>query len=104
MKGMEEHRMNLINKLHNLFGAKDDTPEIIEDMYLTRGASVLEIFHAEIGTISEERGISYFDAFVEYMDNSNIDLSSKKAVEIYLLGKGLCLPDVDQLVEGYFNA
>lgn len=94
--------MNLINKLRMTFGIDEDTPEIIEDMY-AGNTSALDVFHAELGILSEKNGTCYFEAFVEYINGADLNTSNRSELEQYLSRKGLCLTDIKQLVDELYG-
>ena len=96
--------MNLITRLRQMFNTQDDTPEIIEDIFERHtDAELLEIFHTELEILADTRGIGYFEAFVEHIRNSNVNVHNRGAVEDYLWRHGLCDSDVKQLTDKLYE-
>ena len=96
--------MKLISKLRAMITAEAEIADIIEDVYTCHSdAEMLEIFHSNLGMVAENRGMSYFEAFVLIVNSLDIDTSNRDELEIFLFGKGLCPIDIAQLLDAYYN-
>jgi len=94
--------MKLFNKIRGLF-TREEEPELFDDMYTTPPQTPTEHFHNALHGIVEVRGISYFEAFIEYMNESSINTDDRTEFEAYLYSKDLCDEDVLNLIDEYYR-